>query len=694
MLSWSWARIVWFGSCVMAWLVACVSVGCSAPTPKPTVPSSLVTPQSRSCPDLLAGTGAQSSFATQTKPCAETLNIRECTDTCKPKNIPASLVTAPSGFFSDCAKAEVLCVGKGREVETLAAMAKKVAQDKAIVRVLIASAQYSETVTLENLQQALVIEGESNDPSKGVRIEAPASTSASADYAAVRLKNVTSVTLKNLVLKGKGHGLFVTGGQSIIVDGNHLTSNERTGATFQKVQKLEILRTFVRLNGGLKGQGKLAVSQLYPGLVVEQSPAVTVKDSLFEQNGSGGLQISSSPVSIIVDGNHRVPGHATAGIIVDGNHRVVLEGNVFDQNGPVSFAGLSSQATCSSACPSGSYCEGGACVPVLLAPLPQVSADAFGVVGFGALVAGVGTLSVTGNRFFRNDTAGLLAHSIQTVTLRENVLSRNGARRSATTFDLKTYAYAAAHIWNLTNSLSSQFNVVVDNATTGIQLSHQSSGGNAPGIQSLVESNHLSGNGRFLLSSNNPVGDGFRVSATQGGSGVALTFKGNFFTRNGRAALYSTGAVRGTIEANRFDNHPFRALVFHDTGASSTNSIIVDGNHITGALGYGIQAHTGAASLTIQNNLIQNLQPPSGGQEADAINLTNLTGSSIQIFGNILRDSRRSGVFLDNTTATLQNNAITNSQFSVVTQQNAQVQGNTSNASFTPISPLPNRKDF
>lgn len=690
-------RLFWKGlGCwfLMVWVALSGFTGCSQTIKVPT-PSIPKTPSSRSCPDKLAGSNAVSTFQASLSPCALNSPQTACTQGCLPQNVPSQSTKAGSNFFSECNKPEVICVRPGTAISTLTEAAKQVQQNSVITKVLVASGLYKESATFQNITRSLTIEGESNDPKNGVRIEAPAPTgSPNPTYAALQFITVQDVTLKRLALLGNGHGLYVKGARFVIIDGSHHTENLRTGAWIQDAQKLQVVRSRFTYNGGTL-QANKGYEQLRAGLRVEGTPDVSLQDSEFARNGAVGFRIGTSLVGVIIDGSHRIAGYEQAGVIIDGSHRVGVTGCSVHHNGPVGRADSPTQ-NCTASCGAGFFCEGNQCHPNLQAnvpPGPNVPKNAVALVGVGGVIAGVGQVTVQGNSFFGNDTTAMMLHSANVVDIQENAVERNGVRPASSTRRMQVFAYPALSFWNLTQSLNMQNNLLTDNVTSGIQLSHMKGTGSTM-LKVTADFNHIGGNGRFLLSSNTPLGDGLSILTEQSRAMVSLKLQGNYFTQNGRSGLFTTGAVDGDIDGNYFETHPFRALVLHDTGSNTSNTIQLSNNAIQGARGYGLQIHGGSAGISIQNNLIKDLQTTTNVTEADGINLTQLTSSQIKVSDNLIQNVARAGILVDKTKIQASNNLIQTSKFPIVTQQQAQVSGNNASQATSPSSPLPNRKEF
>lgn len=661
-------------------------------TPPAIAPPALppATLQQRACPDKLV---TKTSLSFTNTPCQKDSRQSACTTGgCQPSKVPTTASTAPSGFFNDCSKPEILCVGPQGEVKTLTEASQKVATESAITTVLVARGVYNESVTFQNVQRALRIVGESNDAAdkaKGTWLIAPKPTGTAADYAALRLVNMSDVTIERMVISGQGNGIYADNCVKITITNNHHTVNLRAGLWVNKGQNVTITQSrFVKNGGQLNTSGATPYWQdLDFGIKIVGVPTVDLRDNEVSSNGAGGVWISSdSTIGITITNNHRIGSDDNIAITITNNHRTTLEGNLIHHNGPVGIAGYPTKlASCQ--CPQGYFCEGGACHLALVDDTNGKQS----AVGLGLVLAGQSQATLRGNSLFGNDTGGILIHSVGQVTFQHNALERNGVRPETSNVRLADYAFPALKMVSVRDTVTLEGNLIVDNVKSGVSI--QQSAKAQKGLSVKASNNHLGGNGRFLTGERNPVGNGLMLLASQQGPALSFAADNNVFRNNGRAGFASEGSVSGLLQTNLFQNHPFRGVVVLDTGNAQTQ-IRLAGNTIDGARGFGVQVYGGGAVVQIAENAIQGIQPvqqTGTNLEADAIGLTNLT-SKATVEKNLMTNNTRVGLLLDNTAAEVSNNAIQGSQYAVITQKGASVTGTDQPLAQTPAQPLPNTK--
>lgn len=671
--------------------------GSNLPETKATEPNNTTswrttTLQARMCPNKLLQTPKSAFTGT---PCDANSFQNACpTSGCIPSTQPKDVATS-SDFFKPCStNPSVICVGKGRQVETLTAALAALKQDSTINKILIAKGLYKESVTFEGLQRSLTIEGESNqyDPTgtKGVVIEAPKVASPADTYAALRFVKVPEITLTRLAVAGAGHGVFIEGSRSVIINNDHLTANLRSGLWLKDNDKVEITQTRIIRNGATQQDG--VYQALHIGLMVENTKGqVLLKNNEIAHNGSGGALITGpNRISVIINNDHRVVSD-TISVIINNDHRPVLEGNHVHHNGPLGFAGYPKESS-SCKCNKTEFCEGNVCHRELISAGNQA-----GYVGFGVAISDAKAVVITGNSFFANDTTGLMVSGVNTLTLSENSITRNGVRPHADNSALQAFAHPAADLRGVASTLSLTHNIILDNVGTGIKVRHQLA---TTDLALRVGNNHFGGNSRFAAGENVAGGDGLNLDTIGGKAAIDLNASDNQFSDNRRAGITTKGPLKGTLKDNLLAKHPFRAIVIQDTGTNKNNSINLTNNSIDGASGYGIQIYGGAATLNITNNQIRNLQTINNATnaEADGINLTDLS-SQVTVKGNLLQDNTRAGVFVSgtNTKVVANNNQIATTQFPIVTQKGTpvtNVTGQDSKLAKEAQSTLPNSKDF
>jgi len=676
-----------------------LSWSCSEPTKPPTTTAGSSLKQhlkSRACPHVIADKQAKFSF--QSAPCKADSAPDACKSLgCVPAKRHKGTSKAPSTFFQDCTKPDTLCVGSKYTIKTLKDAFAEVKKDSQIKRVHIASGTYKESATLDGLKRPILLEGESNDPSTGVIIEAPKPQKQDESYAALTVLNSKEVTIRRMVFKGHGHGLIVRGTLFVSIDNSHHTTNLRTGLSLYGNDKVLIQSCHVHKNGSSLQLNPKENKDLRFGIVIEGSKDVSVSGCEVSRNGAGGIRISPSKIAVSIDNSHRVASNDEISVSIDNSHRVAMESNHIHHNGPVGRVDASKAGNCSSSCSSGSFCEVGLCHPNLLRPSDANNPkSAPTLLGVGVVIAGTGSLTFNGNSLFSNDTAGALFYSVNTIAMQENAVERNGVRPFATPLIKKRFLHSAVHIWGVKQSIDFTHNLLVDNITTSVQIAQKSSPSTALKLQ--ANRNHFSGNGRFSLGNDISHGDGLRLLSQSKGAGIQVQSSDNYFTNNGHSGIFSSGPIAGELKGNLFEKHLFRALVLHDIGTKASNQLMMKQNTIAGASGYGIQVYGGATQILIEANVVKDLQnipnaKGTGLKEADAINLTQLKSAKVLIQGNTLSQNKRAGIFLDATKAEVNNNTLSGNKFAIVSQNSAQVTGNNASLSQNQSTALPNNKN-
>ncbi len=644
----------------------------------------------RACPNQMS-TSPQSSFVGQ--PCASSATQNECNASgCQPSKLPKD-EKAPGGFFSDCSQESVLCVGKGKEVETLTAAVSEVKNNNKITTIRIAIGKYEEAVIFQNINRKLTFVGESNtnDPTQGAVIVAPAPQQPSPTYAALQFINVSEVVVSRLVLSGQGHGLYAEGAISVGINNDHLTANLRTGAWLKNNKSVTIQSTRVIENGATLEKG--VYQKLHFGLEIEGSKAVVIENSEVARNGSGGIAIAgSSTIAVGINNDHRVADGSTIAVGINNDHRTTLKGNSIHHNGPLGRANLpNSRKACTPSCSNGTFCEAGVCH----LPLQSVQSNQTLLLGVGLAITGSGDISIVGNSIFGNDTTGAVLVGAKTISLQENVLERNGVRPVTSNQKLKEFAFAGLLLSQVQTSVTLQHNLITDNVTTGVLFQHKQG---SQDVKLTASSNNMDGNGRFLKGETLPQGDGISLDTQGGKAAIQFSIQDNNFTNNLRSGFNTVGAITGEFAGNTMTKHIFRAVVLHDTGTAPKTVSLLN-NNIDGAQGYGIQVYGGAAALTIEGNRISNLasiQQGDKNSEADGINLTNLT-SQATVRGNLLEKNVRAGIFVDNSKVQASGNVIQGSNFSIAIQKGTSsnnISGSDSSLSKETPTPFSNKKNF
>lgn len=638
---------------------------------------------------------------------------------CFPAGLPAQVRQAASDFFSRCQEKNVICVRPQTPMATLQQAADAVKKDQTIDTILIASGLYRESIVFENLSQNLSLIGQSNDRLKGVRIVAPpAADMDDAAYAALRFVKAKEIKLENLVVQGGGHGVFASDFVSVTINHNHFVFNSRSGARLEGSGVVSIENSVFQSNGAIPSNPNGSVSVTINhnhrvsdtktgvanikneiavtinhnhrvssytsarmarhkfGLVSIGAKEVTLKNNVFSYNGAGGISLTNSPIAVTINHNHRTAINLDkVSVTINHNHRVVMEGNRLAHNGPMGLVGYQKGKQPSGSCQASLVWEGGRCFSPLL--VKQNGTDS--VLGVGAVIAGYGEVSLTGNSFFANDVVGLVLHSADKVSMKQNALERNGVRpwaRLADVAQVAIPAYAGSLMWGVTASLDFSQNLVLDHLTDGVLMAHPSTAEATKELSLTAQNNHFAGSGRLLPTSAGNMGNGLRLTATFTSSpGVRMAIKDNFFHDNRRVGFSGHGRLVGQFATNYMTSHLFRALLFHDTykEASPGNTIEITSNVIDGASGYGIQLYGGAARFMIEGNTIANVVRCGGGQkldlEGDAINLTDLSADS-SIKNNTLMQSARAGIFFTNASGELGKNTFKDCTTEVMTPDN------------------------
>ncbi|TNE48222.1 MAG: right-handed parallel beta-helix repeat-containing protein [Deltaproteobacteria bacterium] len=746
-------------------------------------------PEGRVCPDKL-GPGTGTSFTGQA---CDGENSSSCKAGCMPANLPA-LQTETSSFFADCSKPEVLCVGAGQEVASLSEAANKAQSDSSITHIKIASGRYVESVTFQNIQQDLTVEGQSNDPSNGAVLVAPLPPRPVEDYATLSFRKVGKLTISRLVVSGYGHGLFVNDFVSVNINNSHHTTNLLTGAMIKGNGNVFITDSRFVYNGGVlqflpkgtisvninnshrvTGQGTISVNinnshrvtgndtvavninnshripglvihketqgalqkgsavvgqwrtqveALQFGLVVEGANEVTLQNNRVTGNGVGGLRISpggdeiavninnshrivnNDHVSVNINNSHRVVSNDTVSVNINNSHRVVMEGNRIADNGPRGWFAASQAAApgCDGGCSGSHFCEGSVCLPKMGATINGGKRNGQTVVaGVGALVAGAGELTAKGNSFFRNDSSGIFARSINIFESEANALELNGQRSPQLL--PSQFLFPAIQVAGVTQRITFKANLLTDSPGHGLLVT-KSQPPKGQAVDVVVANNYVAGIGRTLPEGSN-ASDGIRLDHRGFAQPLQLSMTANSFRNNRRSGLSLLGYITGSISKNKWVFHPFRAIAIHDTFDEQlpTNTLTLEDNTVSGASGYGIQLYGGGAQITLRRNYVENVRGVGGSQEenveGDAINLVALKATT-ELLENTVTNNHRAGIFMHNIKVKMENNKISNCRYGAMMQSGAEYTGDNemkgNQQDSRKIAPsngdLPNRKDF
>ncbi|HAA53489.1 MAG TPA: hypothetical protein DCE42_01965 [Myxococcales bacterium] len=680
-------------------------------SPKPPVPPTALPNlvRQRFCPSE-ARTTPFSSFTG--KPCDPAQPRDKCledTQRCLPAGLPKA-EDAASDFFDRCKDTNVLCVGPTQTTKTLTDALKQLQTNSKLDTLLIESGLYQESVTFKDIKRPLILEGQSNDPQKGVRIEAPVPAQADATHAALRFVNTDTITLTRLVFSGEGHGVYIEGATKATLTHTTHTNNRQTGAFFVNNKEVDISQCNVTQNGGNLVTAKDTspqLAQLHFGLQFDRTTAVQIASCTIEYNGAGGVWVApKDQIAVTVTNEHRILSDDQIAVTVTNEHRVTMDKVSLAHNGPASYARATNQpsGTCKTPCPAQSFCEAGVCIPQLVQRLKKnqqgtfdISTDGNGresLLGVGAVLMGQGTITLRGNSVFHNDISGLLFVSAGEVVIQENVFARNGARAYAKDSDLLREAHPAIIGWGIQKSASMTYNLMIDNVAHAVKLKHMADSKGTP-VSLLLQRNHISHNGHHLQSTQQAsfASAGVALQSAIDGAGFTLDIKENAFFANAQAGLFTSGACKGSILTNLFEGHPQRSLVHHDNN-NDAYKVAITKNIIRTGMFFGVQVHTSTASWIFDNNLVEQIKRAavSKDDEGDGINISSVTKGTVLLENNILRKNQRSGLFVEKSSVTANNNLFSDNPYPIVSQF-AQVEGtNKDTVTKTDATPLPNTK--
>lgn len=672
----------WSTSIGLACLLLTALMWTDACTPPPTPPTPPVIPafpkevRDKKCPKAFSS--VSSCAGGQDDTC-------EIHCTAKGRNQPTNDQSASLSSLCNQSGKGILCVGPNRRVKTVAAAALETNQNQNITRIIIDSGLYTQSASFGPLKQTLTIEGMSNDPQKGVRIVVPPQPT-SQYKAALVFTDVQDVIVRRLSVRNQqGNGIVVQrAGQVQLVDVRSNGSLKR-GVWLREIRKSSMIKGGTFQNNG---------SPLMPffGIEIEgfqQKMSITNID--VSHNASGGIYVSNTPTpkGIDPDNSHRVSVGRQAKESIRQGTSVEVKGVSIRENGPIAALQMKQKAFCqtSQTCPSDRFCENGQCHPKL--SITKQGTQAIDqVLGVGLVLSGAERVSIAETSLFRNDTIGIIAYSIGTLSINHNSFERNGYRRFGKSLD---YLYPALMMWDMKRAPKLTDNLVVDNAESGVALWHTST----QQLEVVFQRNHIANNGRLLSATSVPQGDGITIWSEPTGRGTKLQMEQNYLAANLRSALSVQGPVSGNVKQNELLNQRFRAAIFQEVG-TATNQLEINQNVIDGARGFGLQILRGGAVIDINNNHFSNVQTiyQSGTQnpEGDAISITSLT-SQARIVQNQFQQNTRADILLQEAKAFVEGSTFGATELKLFYQgARSGVQGRDSQyARDRSASPLPNR---
>ena len=591
------------------------------------------------CPDAIA-TNRDNPF--DGVPCDATAPVEQCTSACTPLNQPTFETLPTEGVDERCKQSDTLCVGSAYDTRSLDEIAKKLDDNPAIQIVLFAAERFEGTLSLNALQRPLTLEGVSNDPQQGTILIAPQEASPTEEYASLRLQSQSDITLKRLRLQGGGHGLLIEKARNVTLHDVVFHANALSGLWIQEAENLRLERCQITQNGATR-EAEGTLSRFRFGAKLEKIKDTEILSSEISRNGAGGLLLWLSSKAIGITNDHRPITYERLGIGITNDHKVALRGNLIHHNGPVSKNDdVRRDGTCKAACPNNGFCEGGVCHPSLIANEPSIQ-GARGLFGVGVFIAGIGKLDLHGNSFFGNDTSGLIAHSLGSVTLQQNAFERNGVRPFASKENADASAYPAAHLWGISENLQVTENLFHANLDTGLRVGcFPTDTLPNPKTISNVRENIFSAQGLARTQDGLPQGIGLRFAYGTGDINASLTLESNAFFDNGSSSFALTGSSKSlNLRQNTFTRNRLRAITLHDARFETANLI---NNQIDGATGYAVQMNDSEGSLTFEKNIIKNVSNAPNGEEADGIHLSQNKGT-LRVSGNSFTSLTRAAIF-------------------------------------------------
>lgn len=683
-----------FGLLIWSCFGSACRPGVTAPpekTPGASLPTRIST---RTCPHRLAYTLEQDPISVYNdSPCESDSPLDECmVGGCIPARIKASRPFARADWDKHCKTESVLCVGSMYPVKTLQEAAQRVTSDTRIQRILIANGAYQGSALFKLPNRTLSIEGESNDPKTGVRLLAPPSpnTPLPPTETTLSFQQLSGISLKRLVISGARHGLLIEQSKVVRIEQVRLVDNAGHGAQIRDVDQLTVLDSHITHNG----QHPTHAPIYRFGLAIEHVRNTTIARTRFQANAAGGCRII--PKGALLGKQAERHTLSMPGLTVNEEQTVSITDSTFEKNGPVGWSQWNAMSTPSCdgvTCGDGTFCEAGACHPTLTKT--SAKGDVVSLIGAGLSIAGAHTVKVTGTRFFRNDLLGMWNHTSERLVLTENYISRNGLRTAQTTFS-KMPRVAALHVADIRDTGVVHYNVVLDNAGTGIGWNQvdPSPSQTTRTLALDVTYNHISGNGRFQVQGPSLKGAGFALQAQHWAIQLALT--SNYFHNNRLAGWWSHGFVYGSVINNVFSRHPYRAMVWNELGTHSAQRLTIQTNTIDHASGYGLHINGSGMRVLIDFNQIQhitNVKHTTPGPEADGIYLSKCQKQLPVLTGNRIIKCQRAGIHLQQTRATVAKNSFSEATFPIMIQESETV-GTPSVTPYQPPTPETSRTHF
>ncbi len=639
------------------------------------------------CPDRLVA-GSSVNFAGE----ACDINKSEaCERGCRP-----AVTFVPSKIDGEldalCAQTGVLCVGKGRTLEDIKELPKRLQDDATIVRVILMGEVWQGPIELTGLSRAITLEGVSNEAQAGARIQLAEQADAPEDYAAIRIESSADITLKRLHISGGGHGVLVRTANVVTLEDVILTENRLSGLQVEAAEEVKIVRTQATHNGKplLRDGTTEPISRLRFGISLGKVKAVSVAETEIAHNGAGGLARAWEQKAVGITHDHRVTGrYEKYGVGITHDHKVAMRSTYVHHNGPIAADTRRSSEDCSARCGAATFCEAGICRPSLVEE-GQEPTQGQRLLGVGVHITGAGIVDLEGNSFFGNDTAGVVVFSSRSVRLAHNAFERNGVRPAETKADLADrFASPAAHLWHVQADIRVEANLFVDNYGDGLRVGHQQVEGQAIGkLSANLFSNAFWGQGRTRPRGEFPAGAGVRMSHALEGVEADVRVEKNYFHQNGAAGLAVSGTGRFDVLENKFEKERLRAIAFHDVNSAKTT---IARNSLSEIQGFGVQLFDIAGEFVLADLWINNVKRITEDSEGDAINVSRLSKGNVSIQNTVFQDAGRSGIFLDAARADLLGNVFQAIAQPLLLQGDASATGEVPQSE-TVRTPLPNRK--
>lgn len=614
-----------------------------------------------------------------------------CNSGCRP-----AVTLASSKIEGDvdalCGQSGVLCVGKGRGLEEIKELPKRLQDDATIVRVILMGEVWQGPIELGGLTRTITIEGVSNEANAGARIQLPEQADAPEDYAALQIESNADITLKRLHISGGGHGVLIRAARIATLEEVILKGNRLSGLHVESAEEVKILQTQATQNGKplLREGSTEPVSRLRFGVMLGKVKVVSVANTEIAHNGAGGLARAWETKAVGITHDHRVTGrYEKYGVGITHDHKVAMRSTYVHHNGPIAADTRRSQEDCSTRCPRGTFCEAGICRPSLVED-GQEPTQGQRLLGVGVHIAGAGIVEIEGNSFFGNDTAGVIVHSSATVSLSRNAFERNGVRSAQINAEIaERFAYPAAHLWHVQKDIRAESNVFTDNYGDGLRVGHERvEGQNVGNLKTNLFSNAFWGQGRSRPKGEFPAGTGLRIAHATDGVDAEVRVEKNYFHGNGAAGLGVSGKGSFNVAENKFEKERLRAIAFHDVKSANT---AITRNNLSDIRGFGIQLVDISGEFRLSELWINKITRITEESEGDGINISRLSEGRVSIQTTSFQEAGRAGIFLDAARAELSGNSFTAIEKPILLQGDASVTGEATKGDRV-RSPLPNRK--